>query len=339
MKIVKLVSFAITALLITQFTTSTFAKDQTLANPSKWQSSELANHDLVGKIWSTEKSAFISPEELKQALLKKRFVLLGEIHDNPDHHWLQAQIINFLATQSTKQRPALVVEMIKVDQMPRLEAYRKQTGSKAKFLGTALQWKQNGWPDWSIYQPIGEQIFTHNLEVYPGHTTRMMIDHLIKSDMSILPAKAKKIFKLDIELDKELNNALSNDIRISHCNKLPEHVIPPMTVVQRFRDAWMADVMIQASYDDKDQRRQAILIAGTGHTRTDRGAPWYLNLREGKGNSISIQFAETIEKATSIKDVAQADPKGNIAADYIWVTPTIKRGDPCKNIPDFGKKE
>ncbi len=312
------------------------AKDK-LTNPPTWQSSELQNHKLVGKIWSKEKNDFITPDELINSLSKKRFVLLGEIHDNPDHHTLQAGIINALInTQS--QKPALVIEMIKVDQMQRLNSYRNQTGSKAKHLGTALQWKQNGWPEWNIYLPIGEQIFTHKLEVFPGHTTRIMIDHLIKSDMSILPEKAKKVFKLDVELEEPLSKALSEDIRVAHCDRLPDRVIPPMTLVQRFRDAWMADVMIQASYDKDDKRRQAILIAGNGHTRTDRGAPWYLNLREGKDKSLTVQFAETTSKATTVKDLAQKSPAGDIAADFIWVTPTIKRGDPCASLPDFGKK-
>lgn len=307
-----------------------------LNNPSTWQSKELQDHKLVGKIWSKEKNTFITPDELIKALSKKRFILLGEIHDNPDHHTLQAGIINALSHK--KEKPALVIEMIKVDQMRRYNSYRNQPNSKAKFLGTALQWKQNGWPKWDIYLPIGEQIYTHNLEVFPGHTTRIMIDHLIKSDMGVLPEKAKKVFKLDVKLEKSLDEALSEDIRVAHCGRLPEHVIPPMTVVQRFRDAWMADVLIQASYDKNDKRRQAILIAGNGHTRTDRGAPWYLDLREGKGKSLTVQLAETSSKATTIKDLAQKNPSGEIAADFIWVTPTIKRGDPCANLPDFGKK-
>ena len=111
-----------------------------------------------------------------------------------------------------------------------------------------------------------------------------------------------------------------------------------MTQVQRFRDAWMADVMIQASYDKEDKRRQSILIAGNGHTRTDRGVPWYLNLREGNNQALTVQFAEIESDTKSIKDLVQKSPTGDIAADFIWVTPTIKRGDPCQNVPDFGKK-
>lgn len=334
MKFVSILKGLITSLFLilasSPLTAEGTNKQNTLSNPATWQFTELKDNKLVGKIWSKEKQDFITPAELIEAIKDKRFVLLGEIHDNADHHLLQAAIINELSQK--QEKPALVLEMIKVDQMQRFNGYRNQPNSKAKHLGTALRWKQNGWPDWSIYLPIGEQIFKHNLEVYPGHTTRLMIDHLIKSDMSILPEKAKKTFKLDVELEKSLKDALSEEIKVAHCNHLPEHIIPPMTEVQRFRDAWMADVLIQASYNKEEKRRQAILIAGNGHTRTDRGVPWYLNLREGKDKSVTVQFTEVTKDAKDIGDVAQKSPAGKIAADFVWVTPTKTRGDQCSRM-------
>lgn len=327
-----ILTLSLIAATISPVTTAT-AKD--LANPENWLSSENKDNQFVGKIWSTKDNKFITPAELAKALTSKRFILLGETHDNPDHHYLQAEIINQLSAGPNK--PALVIEMIKVDQMPRLNAYRAQQNAKAEALGTALQWKQHGWPDWKIYQPIGEQIFTHNLEVFPGHTTRMMIDHLIKSDLSIIPDEAKKTFKLNEPLAKPLDNALQEDIRVSHCNRLPERVVAPMAMVQRFRDAWMADVMLQAEEDDKGKTRPVILIAGKGHTRTDRGVPWYLNKRTTPGTSVTINFTEAEPSAKQVTDLGQKSPEQNQVADYLWVTPSVKREDPCNNMPDFGK--
>ncbi len=328
-----------------------------LSNPKTWQATKNKDHPLIGKIWSSKKAGYIRPDELADDLLTKPHILLGEIHDNPDHHSLQAKIIAALSTKSIK--PALVMEMIKLNQMQRLNAYRATKNASAEHLGTALQWNRQGWPDWKIYQPIGEQIFKHNLEVFPGHTSRTMINHLIKSDMSILPDEARKTFRLDKPLSPPLAEALKDDIRIGHCNKLPEHVIPPMANVQRFRDAWMADVMIQAaivepsesetkgSTENKNQagknktniKRQVILIAGSGHTRTDRGAPWYLRQRLGPGNSLTVEFIEATSAAKKISDLASKTPTGEIAVDYVWVTPATDREDPCKNIPDFGKNK
>lgn len=322
------------ALVISQGPNTPAHAEGKLTNPPAWQSTLHQGNQLVGKIWSRSKNGFITPQDLLDDLKTARFILLGEIHDNPDHHWLQAKIIAALTSEDHK--PAIVMEMIRVDQMRRFNSYMAENNPKAQFLGNALQWEQNGWPTWSMYQPIGEQIVGNGLEVYPGHPSRMTINHLIKSDLAILPEEAREVFRLTTPLPKPLKDDLAEEIRVAHCNRLPENVIPPMTEVQRFRDAWMADVMIQASEDDQGNARKAILIAGSGHTRDDRGAPWYLREREGPGKSRTVQFIEAGKDAAAIKDIAQLTPDGTLSADYFWVTPAPTRGDPCDKIPDFG---
>lgn len=306
--------------------------------PANWQSDQFRDNPLVGKIWSRASNSFITSDDLLTELKKARYVLLGELHDNADHHSLQAAIISALSEGLAEGQPApaLVIEMIRVDQMRRLNAYLETENPKGEFLGKALQWEQNGWPAWEKYQPIGDAIFKYNLEVYPGHPSRIQINHLIKSDLSILPEQAKEIFRLTEPLGDALNTSLKEEIRIAHCDRLPKHVLQPMTEVQRFRDAWMADVLIQASETDDGKARQAILIAGAGHTRDDRGAPWYLDRREPTRNALTVQFMETDGKATTIAELTGHQEASKIPADFIWVTPSIERGDPCENIPDFG---
>lgn len=317
-----------------------------LDNPANWSAEKHLKDPLAGKIWSTAKQGFITPETLAKDLAAARFILLGEIHDNPDHHKLQAAILNHLVKENRK--PAIVMEMIRVDQMRRYEAYMQTPNPTPEALGTALLWQANGWPDWSIYLPIGKAIITHQLEVYPGLASRMLNNHLIKKNIFSLPKQHLTAFHLDQPLEADLQTALIKEVRTAHCDKLPDRVIKPMAEVQRFRDAFMADVMITAANDDPQKKRPVALIAGAGHTRTDRGAPWYLKERldEIIGNSkiLTIQFAE-IQPATkdkqnleAIKSLALLNPKGNIAADFVWITPRKNRGNYCDTIPDFGKK-
>ena len=334
----KFISALFCSILVLSLSNPVFAS--TLGNPDKWRSGLQVNHALVGKIWSRKKQAFVSVKELEADLKTKRYILLGEKHDNPDHHWLQAQIINKLASAEVK--PSVVMEMIRVDQMQRLEGFLAQNNPKAEHMGTAVLWEANGWPDWNIYQPIGEQILDHKLEVYPGLASRQLNSHLIKKNIFALPEESQKAFKLDVPLEPEHEKNLIEEVRSVHCNKLPERVSKPMANVQRFRDAWMADVMITASLDNNKKQRQVILIAGSGHTRDDRGAPWYLRKRAGdhKGPSdiVSIQFVEANERAKTVQELAWLDPAGDVTADYVWVTPAVKSGNYCDSIPDFGKK-
>jgi uncharacterized iron-regulated protein len=62
---------------------------------SRWQSQHFQDHPLAGTIWNSAFEA-VTIKELEQAVLNARFILLGEIHNNPDHHRLQAQLIDAL---------------------------------------------------------------------------------------------------------------------------------------------------------------------------------------------------------------------------------------------------
>ena len=64
-----------------------------------WTSQHFQDHPLAGTIWNSDFEA-VTISELENALANARFVLLGEIHDNPDHHRLQAQLIDTLVKKA-----------------------------------------------------------------------------------------------------------------------------------------------------------------------------------------------------------------------------------------------
>src|SRR5215470_11936005 len=59
----------------------------------EWESQVEQAHPLVGRIWDVWAGAFIGEDALVARLVASRFVLLGERHDNPDHHALQAKLL------------------------------------------------------------------------------------------------------------------------------------------------------------------------------------------------------------------------------------------------------
>lgn len=62
--------------------------------------------------------------QLEEALAKARFVLLGEIHANSDHHLIQALLVEALVKKGGR-RPAVVFEMISPDQQADLDRHAK----------------------------------------------------------------------------------------------------------------------------------------------------------------------------------------------------------------------
>ena len=63
---------------------------------TSWKSTFGRNHPLTGRIWDVSSAGFIDRQNLFIRLARADFVLLGERHDNPDHHLLQAEVLRSL---------------------------------------------------------------------------------------------------------------------------------------------------------------------------------------------------------------------------------------------------
>src|SRR5512146_211964 len=79
-----------------------------------WQSQVGRDRPLVGRIWDVERARFVDASSAFDDLATARFVLLGERHDNPDHHALQARVVRELVARG--RRPAVAFEMLGTDQ-------------------------------------------------------------------------------------------------------------------------------------------------------------------------------------------------------------------------------
>src|ERR687898_3312211 len=80
---------------------------------TSWKSPLGQNHPLTGRIWDVSSARFIDRETLVERLARADFVLLGERHDNPDHHMLQAQVLRSLI--AVGRHPAVGFEMLGLD--------------------------------------------------------------------------------------------------------------------------------------------------------------------------------------------------------------------------------
>ena len=105
-------------------------------------------HPLAGRIVATADGAAVAgPEALAEALAGADVVVLGETHDNADHHAAQAWLTARLAPGG------LAFEMIPRDREDAVARLRAE-GADAAALAAALDWERRGWPDFAMYAPI-----------------------------------------------------------------------------------------------------------------------------------------------------------------------------------------
>lgn len=300
------------------------ANAQEAAPWTSWQSTLQKNHPLTGKIWSVRDERFIKPQMLGEAVREARFVLIGEVHDNRDHHRLQAWLIEKAASG---RKPAVVMEMIALDKTPALRAYLATPGANAEGLGSALDWAARGWPEWKMYQPIARTALRLKLQIHAGDIDRPTLKSVGKKGLGALETKRRSMLLLDKPLREPLQNALLDELYGSHCELIPRNAMRPMLNVQRLRDAVLADSLINAARGEG-----AILITGNGHVRTDRAVPWYVSRRAPQARILTVMLLEVEMSAKTPGDLIPTGPGGIPAVGYVWFTPRAKRKDPCEAL-------
>lgn len=259
-------------------------------------------------------------------------LLLGEMHDNPAHHLLQAAAVAEFANGETKDAAGIVFEQIRDDQQPGLDRFADFNRNAAR-LATAgdlkrfLEWDKSGWPK-DIYDPLFKAVIATKLAIYPGDVSRDAIMKTAKEGEGSLPAAEPNRLGLNVPLGTKLDAASLKEIEDAHCGAMPKSAFGGMAYAQRYRDAHLAEAVLRAS----DQHGEAFLIAGGTHVRIDRGVPWYLRLRAPGKKVVSVMFVEVEDGNTDPSSYVPRDPDGKPATDYLVFTPRADRPDPCEKM-------
>ncbi|MDF1721927.1 MAG: ChaN family lipoprotein [Minwuia sp.] len=303
--------------------------------PDTWTTSLQADHPLVGRIWVHSRDALGTERDLRFLVSKADHVLLGEKHNNPDHHLLQARLLRW-ATEGKRgeaMQPRTVVwEMITTEQQDALQSYLARPGATAAGMGNAVNWDETGWPAWSEYQPIADVAMELGLPQIAGNiSARNLMASATGGDSKAVPASVTYLMETARWTDAD-REALKQELVDSHCGMLDgkDKALAGIARVQRLRDAALA-LGMAASTDGAG----AVLIAGSGHVRKDRGVPRYLAALAPRARMAAIAMFEVVAGEEDPRDYIVGFEPG--AFDAIIFTPRLDDKDPCarfRKTPD-----
>lgn len=266
-----------------------------------------AANSLAGSIYDVREERFISERRLAAALGEADFVLLGESHDNLDHHRLQAHLVETLGRRRGRLA-AVAFEMIETTQQPVLVEYLQARPRELAGLGQALVWEQRGWPPFEAYRPIIAAALRSGAEIVAAGLPGKVAGEVVARGFEALPASFVRRTGLSLSLPPGVAAALQQEIAAVHCEDVPGELIRRLARARRAADASLADRLTTVT-----GRGQGVLIAGAAHVRKDWGVPWYLAHLRPEGRTASLAFVEVGLSAR----VAPA----SLAYDYVWFTP------------------
>jgi uncharacterized iron-regulated protein len=303
----------------------------TIAGPpptgSPWASEVERGHRLVGMIWDVRAARFVSEPTLVDGLARGRFVLLGEKHDNADHHRLEARLVRALVAAG--RHPAVLFEMLDADQAPALARFLGSHPADASGLDAAIDWKASGWPDWTWYRPIADAALAARLPIGAANLSRATTRSLAREGGGALDPREAARLGLDRPLAPVIEAQMADEVRAAHCGTVPEPTVSRMVLVQRARDANMGARMVEAGREDG-----AVLITGFGHARIDRGVPAQLAWQSPGASVVSVAFLEVSAGLVEAGAYAAVFEGGVLPFDYVWFTPRVDDADPCEKFKE-----
>ena len=280
---------------------------------------DAAAHPLAGRTWDTRAREWISTTELERQLTRARYVLLGEVHDNPEHHRLRRDLLAALVRDGG--RPAIAMEQFDREQQNALQQVQNGPAPTPEMLKTAGRVDAQGW-NWSYYEPIVRLALDHRLPIVAANLSRADAFRVsAEGAAAVLGAAAVRALQLEQPLPAAARLKLEQMIDEGHCGEAPRKILPGMVAAQRARDANMAQAL--------QAHAPAVLIAGNGHVRRDFGVPHYLAHYPEGDNARVVGFVEVDAGKPAPTDYVTA---GAPEYDYIVFTPRTPRPDPCKTL-------
>ncbi len=283
----------------------------------EWDSALYTDNPLVGRIWSSASAGFIDTQQLIQTIETASYLLLGEKHDNPDHHALQLLLLEHVIGQGRAN--SIAFEMMDSDAQELLDNISQQKLATLSDLKTYLGWDEEAW-DWEFYGPLVQTVYAADVPLTAANITNATMGRVYSEET---PAAIARVF------DADTMQQLNQDIDESHCGLLPKSQFPSMVRVQQTRDYTMANSMAIP-----ETGKTTLLIAGNYHVRHDLGVPNYLLARDAqlqRSDILALSFME-VQPGEEDPSAYLQQFKSQPAFDYIWFTPAISDEDYCASL-------
>ncbi len=257
----------------------------------------------TGQIIHLETKKVITFDRLIDQLESRELIFIGEVHDNPDHHLIQVQILQALMDRHGPFTVAM--ELFQEQQQALIDSYLEGNSTEETFL-KQVKWNSQWGFDYHFYRPLillakerGVRILAINA---PTSIVRKVARHGLQS---LKPAERARLAG-NIDLNNEGHKAYLREAYKRHA-----HLgLQDFDYFYQAQCVW-EDTMAEniAEYLKKNGGKM-VVFSGNGHIIKKFGVP-DRTLRRLPVRMATIVLQPLLNGRTDIK-------KG--MADYIWLT-------------------
>ncbi len=264
----------------------------------------------VGSYYEATTGKTMPLSEICKSAEKTKWIFVGETHDNPDAHKIQASVINELVKSGRKV--VVGMEMFTRLVQPALDEWSTGLMEEADFI-VKSDWKKQWGFDYTLYKPIFDVVKENKLPLVALNVPRDWVRTISRQGWDALPQEAKdQLPPLFLE-NKEHRSLFEALIGAEH----------PMGTAadgmyrgQVLWDEGMADTAIKwMEKNGKDPKTIFVVIAGNGHVMYGLGINYRIKRRLNE-NGITIVTVDIGEQKPTVV--------GGLG-DYVVGVPAVKR--------------
>ncbi|CCG87803.1 putative iron-regulated protein [Erwinia piriflorinigrans CFBP 5888] len=251
-----------------------------------------------GQIIDLHSGQMLTDRQLLVKLASAPRLIVGEKHDNAEHHQIELWLIQNLSLE--RPQGSVLLEMLTASQQPRVTQVKNWLKEDPLVRDSRIQERlswQKGWP-WAMYGGVVSGVLRASYPLLNANINRDQVMSLYKNPRfpegknSTAPA---------------VHAALKETIVVMHEGNIEGQQLTSMLAIQQQRDRYMAQQLLSAP-------PPALLIAGGYHASKSIGVPLHMKDLSPSSKPVVLMLAEkgmniTVQQADYLWFIAPATEK------------------------------
>jgi uncharacterized iron-regulated protein len=262
----------------------------------------VSGHFGIGRIVDLRSGKTLSFEEMIERVATRDLVFVGEVHDNPEHHLIQLQILQAFIDRSGSL--TIAMEFFQKPNQGAVDRYIQGELTESEFLKT-VDWSEAWGHDYHFYRPLMLAAKQKGIRVLAINAPGTIVKKVAREGLSSLSADERGQVAEEIDLGNRAHREFLRKAYEVHAHK----------DLQRFEYFYEAQCVWEESMAEnlsshlKEKGGRLVVFAGNGHIIHKFGIP------DRTLRRFPLSMATIVPFPLNEKEVIDSD-----TADYLWLT-------------------
>lgn len=164
----------------------------------------VSGHFMIGQILDLERGKAPSFDRIIDQIASKDLVFIGEVHDNPEHHLIQVQILQTMMSYSGPV--TIAMESFQTPQQSSLDRYLQGELTESEFL-KEVNWTMSWGFDYHLYRPLILLAKQHGCKILAINAPHDIVRKVARYGLKSLDTTERNMLAKDIDLNNRAHRA------------------------------------------------------------------------------------------------------------------------------------